>query len=141
MEIKFYSIDKKRDSSLKYVIICTRYQNKWIFVKHKERETWEIPAGHIETEELAFEAAKRELYEETGAVNFEIVSLFDYSVLLYGNISFGRIFFAEVKKLGALPESEIREITLQSQLPTKLTYPQIQTVLFEKARNVIESAF
>ena len=51
---------------LTYVVIGAREEGKWIFVRHKERDSWELPAGHIEPGETSFEAAKRELFEETG---------------------------------------------------------------------------
>ena len=38
---------------------------------HKERDTWESPGGHIDEGETPLEAAERELYEETGAIDFD----------------------------------------------------------------------
>ena len=40
--------------------------------------TWEIPGGHIEPGESPEEAARRELFEETGAAEFTIRPIFDY---------------------------------------------------------------
>gem|GEM_PF-3293232 len=31
------------DENIEYVIIVSRYQGKWIYVQHKERDTWELP--------------------------------------------------------------------------------------------------
>ena len=114
MKIKIFPIELSLNQQLKYVIVAARYQNKkWIFVQHKERKTWEIPAGHIEADEHPDQAAKRELYEETGATCFTILALFDYSVKeKNGNINYGRIYFADIDKLGELPESEIAKIKL-----------------------------
>jgi 8-oxo-dGTP diphosphatase len=56
------------------------YKGKWVFCKHKKRDVWENPGGHIDEEETPLEAAKRELYEETGAINFDIEPLCDYYV-------------------------------------------------------------
>ena len=47
------------------------YQGKWIFCRNKERTTWEHPSGWIEEGETPLEAAKRVLFEETGAVDFK----------------------------------------------------------------------
>ena len=53
--------------SYKYTVICTNYKGKWILSKHKKRDTWETQGGHIEDGETPLEAAKRELFEESGS--------------------------------------------------------------------------
>ena len=78
MEVKFYeSVD---DSLLKFAVIISRSSGKWVFCKHRERATYEIPGGHRESGETLLEAAKRELREETGAIDFCIEPLCVYSV-------------------------------------------------------------
>lgn len=78
MKVTFYeSVD---DRLLKFAVILSKYQGKWVFCKHKERNTYEVPGGHREENESILETAKRELYEETGAVDFEIKPVCIYSV-------------------------------------------------------------
>jgi 8-oxo-dGTP diphosphatase len=113
---------------LTYVVIGAREKGKWIFVRHRERESWELPAGHIEKNEQALDAAKRELYEETGTLKAEIRVLNDYSVTIRGKISYGRIFFAAVEERGPLPESEIAEILIAEKTPLPATYPEAHKV-------------
>ena len=118
------------DPELTYVIIGARYRGKWIFVRHRERQTWEIPAGHIEAGEDPDSAAERELYEETGAKDAVLKLIKDYLVTDGNRQAYGRLYLAEVNKLGELPDLEIAEIRLSSELPQYLTYPEVQAKLF-----------
>jgi len=114
----------------KYADVAAVYKGKWIFCKHRDRDTWEHPAGHIEPGETPLEAAKRELYEETGAINSDIEPLFDYWV--YGEldgtkiVGNGQVYFATIHALGELPcDSEMEKIEFFDDLPDDLTYPII----------------
>lgn len=139
MSIEIFKIDEKRNHLLKYVIVASLFQNnKWIFVQHKARKTWEIPAGHIEPGEHPDEAAKRELYEETGASCYSISSLFDYSVTTDPSPTYGRVYIALIDKLDNLPNFEIGKIRMKKQLPKKLTYPEIQAGLFEHIEKMLK---
>ena len=118
------------DPDLTYVILGARYREKWIFVRHRERQSWEMPAGHIEAGEDPDSAAERELYEETGAGDALLKVISDYLVIDGNRQAYGRLYLAEVKELGELPEHEIAEIRLSAELPKQLTYPEVQGVLF-----------
>ena len=78
MEVKFY--ENVNDELLKFAVIIAKHQDKWVFCKHKERDTYEIPGGHREKDESIIETAKRELIEETGAIDFKIEPICVYSV-------------------------------------------------------------
>lgn len=58
INVTFFKTNKIEASKLKFAVIAARYQDKWIFCRHKERNTWEIPGGHRE---------ENESIEETGA--------------------------------------------------------------------------
>ena len=46
MEVKFY--DSITDELLKFAVIISKSNGKWVFCKHKERDTYEVPGGHRE---------------------------------------------------------------------------------------------
>lgn len=68
------------DEFLKFAVIVSKTNGKLVFCKHKQRDTYEIPGGHREDGETILEAAKRELMEETGAIEFSISTVCVYSV-------------------------------------------------------------
>jgi len=114
----------------KYADVITFYNGQWLLSKHKERTSWETQGGHIEQGETPFEAAKRELYEESGAIEFDIEPLCDYSLVgmfnwkdVSGN---SQVYIATVYSLDAIPQqSEIEKICLFDTLPEDLTYPEV----------------
>lgn len=50
-----------------------------MYIRHKDRKSWEIAGGHREQVETIDETAKRELFEETGAKEADLVPICDYS--------------------------------------------------------------
>ena len=136
MKINVTTSDISEIHAHQYVVILASTTKGWIFVRNKQRTTWELPGGHIEPNETVIDAAKRELFEETGALQFNLTGLFDYSVETDVAKSSGRVFIAKEITLGPLPDSEIAEISFFKNLPENLTYPLIQPILFEKAVNL-----
>ncbi|MCU0460542.1 MAG: NUDIX domain-containing protein [Bacteroidales bacterium] len=132
-KVNFFNTGYLPQSGLTYSVIAARYKGKWLFVRHCDRATWEIAGGHIEEGESPFHAAGRELTEETGAKEFDLECVATYSVEQEGRTGYGRLFFANVLKLGQIPDkSEIAEVKLMDHLPDDLTYPDIQPNLFAK---------
>lgn len=133
MKVIFKDFDEIDDKMLRFAVIMARYNGKWIFCQHKERDTWEIPGGHREPGENIFDTAQRELYEETGAEDFSIIPVSIYGVDRDGEVTYGGLFYADVVVLGEIPEEmEIGRIRLFENIPKNLTYPEIQPYLYER---------
>ena len=136
LEVKFY--DSVDDSLLKFAVIVSQSNGKWVFCKHKERDTYEVPGGHREAGESILETAKRELQEETGAIRFDMKPLCVYSVTGKtrvndtGEESFGLLCYAEITEFATELHSEMEKIVLLGELPEEWTYPLIQSKLIEK---------
>lgn len=134
MLIRFY--DSVDDSLIKFAVIISKHKDKWVLCKHKERTTYEVPGGHREAGEEINDTAKRELYEETGAVEFDIRPVCVYSVTASDNFdgveTFGMLYFADIKRFESELHSEIEKIELFDELPDNWTYPLIQPELLSE---------
>lgn len=132
-DVRFY--DEAEDALLKFAVIAARSGGKWVFCRHKERTTLEIPGGHREPGESVDQTAARELREETGAKMFTLRPVCVYSVVRDDAAeSFGGLYTAEISSFGAL-HSEIEEIFLLEEPPEgNWTYPEIQPRLVEEVR-------
>lgn len=136
MKVNFYEdVDEKL---LKFAVIISKSQGKWVFCKHKERDTYEVPGGHREENETILETAKRELSEETGAVGFSIQKICVYSVIgktrvnESGEETYGMLYYADIKEFEKELHSEMEKVVLLDELPTEWTYPLIQPLLIKE---------
>jgi len=130
LEVKFY--EQVDDALLKFAVILSRTQGKWVFCKHRERTTYEIPGGHREAGETIRETAERELREETGAVEFDMKQVGVYSVKTEESETFGMLFVADIFLFEDI-HSEIESILITEDLVQQWTYPLIQPKLLEEA--------
>ena len=131
LEVKFY--EQVDDALLKFAVILSRTQGKWVFCKHRERTTYEIPGGHREPGETIRETAERELREETGAVEFDMKQVGVYSVKTEESETYGMLFAADIFSFEDI-HSEIESILITDDLVEQWTYPLIQPKLLEEAR-------
>ena len=132
MTVKFY--EKVEDHLLKFAVIVSKSNGKWVFCKHKERDTYECPGGHRESGENIDDTASRELYEETGAIKYKIKPVCVYSVVSREVETFGMLYFAEIVSFEKELHSEIEKVELFGDLPEKWTYPLIQPLLIKEVQ-------
>ena len=138
VQVNFY--EQVDDELLKFAVIISKTNGKWVFCKHKGRDTYEIPGGHREMGETIFETAERELREETGAIDFSISPICVYSVKGKTTVneksddeSFGMLFYADIVSFEKELHSEIEKIIITHDLVDNWTYPLIQPKLLEEA--------
>jgi len=134
LSVTFYDSEPK-DFVPGFVVLVSRFEGQWVLVRHCQRGTYEVPGGHIEPGEEPDVAAKRELFEETGAVEYDLRFVAYYTVKVDGKLSGGCLYFADIITFTALPAYEIAERTLFEHLPENLTYPQIQPFLHQAVEN------
>lgn len=138
VEVRFY--DDVDDAILRFAVIISQANGKWVLCKHKERDTYEVPGGHRESHEAILDTAKRELQEETGAVDFTLKPICVYSVKGKTKInekaddeSFGMLYYAEIRSFEEI-NSEIEKILITDDLDINWTYPSIQPKLIAEAK-------
>lgn len=89
------------------------------------------------------QAAKRELWEETGATEFTIEPIGYYGakgsdgIIESSQEVFGQIYYADIKSIGKLPNFEMEKIEFFNALPNNWTYPYAHPIfvsLLEKLK-------
>lgn len=136
VKVKFYEM--AQDELLKFAVIVSKADGKWVLCRHREWDTYEVPGGHREPGETILETAKRELQEETGAQIFEIEPVCVYSVTGKTQVvddekeTFGMLYSAEIKTFEVELHSEIEQVKLFDELPDNWTYPLIQPLLIQE---------
>lgn len=88
----------------------------------------------MEEGETGLEAARRELWEETGAKIYELTPVCIYSTDGHENNEevYGALFYADITKFGEMPDFEMERIELFDSMPERFTYPDIQPHLMKK---------
>ena len=136
LEVNFH--DRADDSLHKFAVIAARHNGRWVFCKHRDRITYECPGGHREIGEAINDTAKREVWEETGAVNYSLKDICAYSVTVDGTTTFGMLYYADIFDFEPLPQLEIEKIEFFKELPDSWTYPLIQPKLIAKVKEIID---
>lgn len=132
MKVTAYELGEIKDELLVIAMIVTKFNDKNVYVRHRDRKTFEIPGGHRESNETIEECAKRELMEETGATTFTIKPLFILGVENADIEDYGQVFMAEIGEFTDKLEYEMEEVIFLDGEPKNYTYPSIQSVINEE---------
>ena len=122
---------------IRFVVVCSFYNDKLLLSYHSGHKSWETQGGHIEAGESPEEAARRELYEESGVSDAELVPVCDYYAYDSEGASNGRVYATIVHQLDPLPPNEMSKIQTFDVLPENLTYPFVTPVLFKEAKKKV----
>ncbi|WP_029192042.1 NUDIX domain-containing protein [Paenibacillus elgii] len=99
-----------------YVLVVLHYKDQFVFVKNKKRK-WEFTGGKKEDGETILEVAKREAWEEAGAIIEDIQVVGYYTLANHENVI---ISAAEVLYFEDIPAfSETTEVRLSTTLPSE----------------------
>ncbi|MEO2078467.1 MAG: RNA deprotection pyrophosphohydrolase [Bacillus sp. (in: firmicutes)] len=86
------------EDQAKHVLVICQYDDKWLLTNHKQRGL-EFPGGKVEPSETLEEAARRETFEETGAVLGNVQFVAEYKVTDHKSSFVKAVFWAEVKEI------------------------------------------
>jgi len=119
-----------------FVAMAVKYKGKWVlsFTNHPQIKTWDCPGGHVEKDEEALKAAKRELYEETGAIDYDIIPVWDYQAFKEDGtfVNNGRYYFVNIREFAHIPDgSEMNKIDFFDVFPENFRYPDNSEEIFE----------
>jgi len=128
MKSQWFELDEVDHELMKFAVVIATFRDQYIIIYNKKREGWEIPGGSREPGESIVQTAIRELYEETGAVQFEIMPFGIYE----WNGSCGMVFYAKVEQLNALPAFEIEAIKFEDVLPEGMNFGEMFYIFNEK---------
>lgn len=139
VEINLYDYIKDKNKLI-FIDIVAKYNGQWVLCMKKDVSTWECPGGHIDKGETPEQAAIRELWEETGAIEFDITPLGYYGAKGSDGIMesveevFGQIYYADIEVIGKLPNFEIEKIQFFKELPNNWTYPYAHPLFIDLAK-------
>ena len=134
LEVKLFDLGYCDESEYTRVVCVSKYKGKYVFCYNKKRNGWEIPGGHIEEGETWEEAAKREMYEETGATKIKLIPISVYKIS-----SFALLCYCEIEEMQELPkEYEMDKILLTDTLPDNMTYPDTFKLYFDTVNKRME---
>ena len=137
-EISFHTIEDIQDNDVLYAVVVPRFNDKWVFVRHKESESWEIPSGKRKNHEDIFKTAEKMVIEKTGAKTYTISPICIYSVNRNSGVTYGLLCYSEIIEFGNTSGAESIEVKEFDEIPDNLTYPLIQPELFRKVKENAE---
>ena len=94
--------------------MAIRHENNFLLVHHRQRDSWELPGGHIEGAESARDCAVPELFEETGqrVEHLDFRAVLKYRAEPDNRIYYGTLYSGELSSPAPFRENEeILEIT------------------------------
>lgn len=136
--------------NVKRITIAVKFNDEWIFVKHRNGMGYELITGIVkETEPLEI-TVKRELYNKAGIVAANVYSVATYSVSTgYGKFgksgretTYGRLYFAECICLGKAknPMVESTVLLTKNELSdNQYAFPEITSPLMRKIKSFCSS--
>lgn len=119
--------------------MVVKYNGKFVLCYHKKVNKWDCIGGRVEKGESPLSATKRELFDETGAVGFDIVPVRDYKRFLKDGTFYNnnREYFVSVRQFSDLPDgSEMEKIDFFDEIPNDFRYDNERETKLEHLKRI-----
>ena len=121
-------------------IVFRKYKEVKYLLLHYEAGHWDFPKGHIEGKEMELDALKREVEEETGIKDIEIISNFKEKIEYYYKLK-GELMHKEV--IFYLAKTEIEQVRISFEHIGFIWLPfdkAMEKLTFKNAKEMLEKA-
>lgn len=129
MSVRFFDLDSKQPITKFYIV--SRYQNQWVFCKYRGFNSHDIPHGQCEFNETIKEAAAREIFEDTGAIVYNMKPLCAFEVIENDFNLKAVLFYAEIEKLNQLSSFKIEQVIKTDAFPDFAREESFQAALLK----------
>lgn len=137
---KFSDIKKRlKETDISFCVIIAFYKKSVVLIKKSNLSTFECPCGYKKKNETTLKAAKRVLFEKTGAKDFVIRYKGIYPDISKGE-EYGKYYYADIKSFDRLKGSAADEMRCFNLLPPDelFSYPQINKMLINQIKNEMD---
>lgn len=134
-----FSDEKNKKNDI--IIIFVSCNENILLCRKVGSKTWEFPGGHIEGNETEYEAAIRELYEETGIqCKYPFKEISDFEVINDNNRIYGRLFYLKLDDsyISEPLKYEMEEIRWFFSLPKDISYPYQSEIIEKINKSIIQ---
>ena len=105
---------------------------------HTKLNRWEIPSGHVRSNEPYEEAAKRELFEETGqsVTDLEFIGLAKVKNIMNGMEKFNPVFYSSIHYLQPFIENQETDGIRLWDVSEPVNIDQVDLAILEYVKNM-----
>ncbi len=131
MQVKFY--DKSDDGLLMCAVVIAKYNGRWLYCKHRDAVTFELPYGYRGEDEMIEDTARHALSRKTGAKKYTLKPVCTYSQDNGDITVFGKLYYAEIKEMDPTLQAKGERVYYLDSHPDNQSCPELHPLLVQEA--------